>query len=123
MALFLDIGRTLDWATVRHNALAVAWEIVLLRSRCSLASWRLRARCEALMARGFESKSVADQQESASRTPRPRGEPGSAGQAAQARAGARRRAAPHRGRAAATRYREMLQRALAAVDKELAALR
>jgi len=28
--IFLDIGRTLEWDTVRHNALAAAWECVLL---------------------------------------------------------------------------------------------
>lgn len=28
--VFLDIGRTLDWATLRHNALAAAWECVLV---------------------------------------------------------------------------------------------
>jgi len=28
--LFLDIGRTLEWATVRHNLLAALWEAVLL---------------------------------------------------------------------------------------------
>ena len=28
--LFLDIGRTLTWATVGHNLLAVAWETLLL---------------------------------------------------------------------------------------------
>lgn len=44
--LFLDIGRTLEWATVRHDALAVAWEIVLL-GPLLLASWRLRAPSEA----------------------------------------------------------------------------
>jgi inner membrane protein len=44
--LFLDIGRTLDWATVRHDALAVAWEIVLL-GPLLVASWRRRARAEA----------------------------------------------------------------------------
>jgi membrane-bound metal-dependent hydrolase YbcI (DUF457 family) len=44
--LFLDIGRTLEWATVRHDALAVAWEVVLL-GPLLLASWRLRARVEA----------------------------------------------------------------------------
>jgi membrane-bound metal-dependent hydrolase YbcI (DUF457 family) len=41
--IFLDIGRTLEWATVRHDALAVAWEIVLL-GPLLLASWRWRAR-------------------------------------------------------------------------------
>jgi hypothetical protein len=44
--IFLDIGRTLEWATVRHDALAVAWEIVLL-GPLLLASWRLRAQAEA----------------------------------------------------------------------------
>ncbi len=44
--LFMDIGRTLEWATVRHDALAVAWEIVLL-GPLLVASWRLRARAEA----------------------------------------------------------------------------
>jgi inner membrane protein len=44
--IFLDIGRTLEWATVRHDALAVAWEIVLL-GPLLLASWRLRAPSEA----------------------------------------------------------------------------
>ena len=28
--IFMDIGRTLDWKTVRHDALALAWEVVLL---------------------------------------------------------------------------------------------
>ena len=28
--IFLDIGRTLDWKTVRHDALALAWEATLL---------------------------------------------------------------------------------------------
>jgi membrane-bound metal-dependent hydrolase YbcI (DUF457 family) len=28
--LFLDIGRTLEWATVRHNLVAMAWEALLL---------------------------------------------------------------------------------------------
>lgn len=44
--LFLDIGRTLEWATVRHDALAVAWEVVLL-APLLLASWRLRTRAGA----------------------------------------------------------------------------
>jgi membrane-bound metal-dependent hydrolase YbcI (DUF457 family) len=39
--IFLDIGRTLDWKTVRHDALALAWEAALL---CPLlvALWRGR---------------------------------------------------------------------------------
>ena len=44
--IFLDIGRTLEWATVRHDALAVAWEIALL-APLLLASWWWRARTEA----------------------------------------------------------------------------
>lgn len=44
--IFLDIGRTLEWATLRHDALAVAWEILLL-GPLLLATWRLRARTEA----------------------------------------------------------------------------
>lgn len=28
--LFLDIGRNMDWDTIRHNALAATWECVLL---------------------------------------------------------------------------------------------
>jgi membrane-bound metal-dependent hydrolase YbcI (DUF457 family) len=44
--LFMDIGRTLEWATFRHDTLAVAWEIVLL-GPLLLASWRLRGRAEA----------------------------------------------------------------------------
>ena len=43
--IFLDIGRTLEWATVRHDALAVAWEIVLL-GPLLMVSWRLRAPSE-----------------------------------------------------------------------------
>ena len=39
--IFLDIGRTLDWRTVRHDALALAWEAALL---CPLlvVIWRIR---------------------------------------------------------------------------------
>jgi membrane-bound metal-dependent hydrolase YbcI (DUF457 family) len=39
--IFMDIGRTLDWKTVRHDALALAWEAVLL---CPLlvVTWRAR---------------------------------------------------------------------------------
>jgi membrane-bound metal-dependent hydrolase YbcI (DUF457 family) len=39
--IFLDIGRTLDWKTVRHDALALAWEAALL---CPLLVWTWRAR-------------------------------------------------------------------------------
>ena len=41
--LFMDIGRTLDWETVRHNAVAVAWEAVLLVPPLLLC-WRRRLR-------------------------------------------------------------------------------
>ena len=41
--LFLDIGRTLSWHTVRHNALAVAWEMVLMLP-ILLATWWWRQR-------------------------------------------------------------------------------
>ena len=39
--IFMDIGRTLDWKTVRHDALALAWEAALL---CPLLvlTWRAR---------------------------------------------------------------------------------
>jgi membrane-bound metal-dependent hydrolase YbcI (DUF457 family) len=39
--IFMDIGRTLDWKTVRHDALALAWEATLL---CPLlvVIWRAR---------------------------------------------------------------------------------
>lgn len=41
--VFLDIGRTLNWRTVRHVIVAVAWELAIL---CPLlvAAWRWRAR-------------------------------------------------------------------------------
>ena len=41
--LFLDIGRTLDMRTLRHDSLALAWEAFVL---CPLlvATWRLRTR-------------------------------------------------------------------------------
>ena len=42
-ALFSDIGRTLNWETVRHNAVAVAWEAVLLVPPLLLC-WRRRIR-------------------------------------------------------------------------------
>jgi membrane-bound metal-dependent hydrolase YbcI (DUF457 family) len=41
--VFLDIGRTLNWRTVRHDALAVAWEIALL-CPVLVVAWRARAR-------------------------------------------------------------------------------
>ena len=42
-SLFLDIGRTLNWTTVRHDTLAMAWEVVVLCPVLVLA-WRARAR-------------------------------------------------------------------------------
>jgi hypothetical protein len=39
--LFMDIGRTLDVKTLRHNVLAVAWEVLALTPLLVL-SWRLR---------------------------------------------------------------------------------
>jgi membrane-bound metal-dependent hydrolase YbcI (DUF457 family) len=41
--VFLDIGRTLNWRTVRHDTLAIAWEMVPL-SLVLVAVWRWRAR-------------------------------------------------------------------------------
>jgi len=39
--LFMDIGRTLDGNTMRHNVVAVGWEVVALTPLLVLA-WRLR---------------------------------------------------------------------------------
>lgn len=41
--IFMDIGRTLDWPTVRHNAVAAAWEAVVLVPLLALV-WRSRRR-------------------------------------------------------------------------------
>jgi len=41
--IFLDIGRRLDWPTLRHNLLAAAWECLLLAPLLAL-SWRRRRR-------------------------------------------------------------------------------
>jgi membrane-bound metal-dependent hydrolase YbcI (DUF457 family) len=41
--VFLDIGRTLEWKTVWHNALAAAWEAALL-GPVLIWAWRSRAR-------------------------------------------------------------------------------
>jgi hypothetical protein len=74
------------------------------------------------MARGFESKSVTDQQESAFDESVPRGEPGPPPRRRNlelARADLLNRIEA----AGNDRYREMLGKALAAVDKELATLR
>jgi membrane-bound metal-dependent hydrolase YbcI (DUF457 family) len=41
--IFLDIGRTLEWSTMGHNALAAAWEAALLLPLLVWA-WRSRTR-------------------------------------------------------------------------------
>ena len=41
--IFMDIGRTLEWITVRRNTVAVAWEAALLSPLLVLA-WRFRTR-------------------------------------------------------------------------------
>jgi membrane-bound metal-dependent hydrolase YbcI (DUF457 family) len=41
--VFLDIGRTLTWTTVRHNALAGAWELTVLVP-VLFACWRCKTR-------------------------------------------------------------------------------
>jgi membrane-bound metal-dependent hydrolase YbcI (DUF457 family) len=41
--LFLDIGRTLNWRTVRHDTVAVALELAVL-CPVLIAAWRVRAR-------------------------------------------------------------------------------
>ena len=42
--VFLDIGRTLDWTTVWHDALAAAWEVAVLAPLLLLAWWLRHAR-------------------------------------------------------------------------------
>ena len=42
-ALFLDIGRTLEWQTLFHNLLAAAWEAIVLTPLLWLA-WKWRRR-------------------------------------------------------------------------------
>jgi membrane-bound metal-dependent hydrolase YbcI (DUF457 family) len=43
--IFMDIGRTLDWATVWQNAAATAWEaVVLLPLLMAVVRWRERRR-------------------------------------------------------------------------------
>lgn len=41
--VFLDIGRTLEWETIRNNVMAVAWEAALLLPPMLLC-WRHRVR-------------------------------------------------------------------------------
>jgi membrane-bound metal-dependent hydrolase YbcI (DUF457 family) len=43
--IFLDVGRTLDLGTIRHNALAAAWECAILLPLLAWA-WRFRNRRE-----------------------------------------------------------------------------
>ena len=43
VTVFMDIGRTLDWTTIKHDAVAGAWECVVLVPLL-LASWRYRWR-------------------------------------------------------------------------------
>jgi membrane-bound metal-dependent hydrolase YbcI (DUF457 family) len=43
--IFLDVGRTLDLGTIRHNALAAAWECAILLPMLAWA-WRFRTRRE-----------------------------------------------------------------------------
>ena len=42
--VFMDIGRTLDWATVRHNAIAVSWELLVLTPVLAAVGWLVRRR-------------------------------------------------------------------------------
>jgi membrane-bound metal-dependent hydrolase YbcI (DUF457 family) len=42
--LFMDIGRTLDWRTVRHNVVAVSWELLVLTPLLAAAGWLVRRR-------------------------------------------------------------------------------
>lgn len=76
------------------------------------------------MARGFESKSVADQQESAQAVRRPRrAEADPAAQLRRKKLELAKADIGHRmDTARAEGHREMLRRALAAIDKELAGL-
>ena len=78
------------------------------------------------MARGFESKSVADQQEMAQQRKRPRRAEAAAPSAVLRRRTlelARADVVHHLEMAHAEAHKEMLRRALAALDKDLAALR
>jgi membrane-bound metal-dependent hydrolase YbcI (DUF457 family) len=42
--VFMDIGRTLDWRTVRHNVVAIAWELTALTPVLAIAGWTVRKR-------------------------------------------------------------------------------
>ena len=76
----MDIGRTLTWDGSAQRLVAVAWE--MLSCSVPLLGAGARSAVDAMrdaMARGFESKSVADQQDLASGRLRARvgiGDPG-----------------------------------------------
>jgi membrane-bound metal-dependent hydrolase YbcI (DUF457 family) len=42
--VFMDIGRTLDFRTVRHNVVAIAWELFVLLPILCAAGWVVRRR-------------------------------------------------------------------------------
>jgi membrane-bound metal-dependent hydrolase YbcI (DUF457 family) len=42
--VFMDIGRTLDWRTVRHNVVAVTWELIALTPLLAAAGAFVRRR-------------------------------------------------------------------------------
>jgi membrane-bound metal-dependent hydrolase YbcI (DUF457 family) len=42
--VFMDIGRTLDWETVRHNIVAVSWELLVITPFLAAAAWLTRRR-------------------------------------------------------------------------------
>jgi len=42
--VFMDTGRTLDWETVRHNTVAVSWELLVLVPLLAAAGWLTRRR-------------------------------------------------------------------------------
>jgi len=41
--IFMDIGRTLDWTTIRHDTVAALWETILL-GPILVGAWRWRRR-------------------------------------------------------------------------------
>jgi membrane-bound metal-dependent hydrolase YbcI (DUF457 family) len=42
--VFMDIGRTLDGETIRHNIVAVSWELLVLLPLLAAAGWLVRRR-------------------------------------------------------------------------------